>query len=148
MTDNKIFWLIDDDADDRMLFARAVKRIGRNVSYESIETAEEAISMLENNDTRLPDVVFLDINMPRMGGWECLSRIKADERTKNIPVIMYSTSERASDIKLAEELGALSFCVKPEEMPDLQQMLTTVYDNLGPALQSKLCNGDLKCMRY
>ena len=148
METKRIFWLIDDDADEKMLFGLAVKRAERNIVFLPVETGEEAFALLNQKSTELPHVIFLDINMPRMSGLECLAKLKGDARTKNIPVIMYSTSEREADIRTAEELGAINFCVKPDDLPELQKMLMVIYDHFEDDLQSKLQSAALRCMRY
>src|SRR5688572_18871960 len=89
--------LIDDDSDDRLLFREAFQ----DVSPESIcvteSDASKALADLFNPAIQNPDIIFLDINMPKISGWDCLDKIKAQPLTKKIPVIMYSTSSHEKD---------------------------------------------------
>lgn len=126
----KHFLLIDDDADDRFLFGNALKIIDPQIVYYTAEHGKDAFKVLAEKEHFLPDIIFLDINMAEMDGWECLTLLKKDERYKNIPVIMYSTSNHEKDIKLAFELGAICFCTKPEDYDHLITILTYINEHL------------------
>jgi len=87
----KNFLLVDDDKDDTVLFADALKDIDSSIKFNYAFNFSELIrGLLQNNFN--PQIIFLDINMPEMTGWQCLEILKKVEATKNIPVIMYSTS--------------------------------------------------------
>ncbi len=121
-----VFLLIDDDTDDSDLLYEALKEIDSSVQYEYASDGPEALSMLERIDR--PDLIFLDINMPGMSGWQCLSKIKAMEAFKDIPVIMYSTSSYQYEIDKAFELGALSFFTKPNHYKLLKKNIQLLLD--------------------
>lgn len=70
--------------------------------------------------------VFLDINMPLVTGWACLSALKAQPLLQHVPVVMYSTSSHASEISRARQLGALDYWVKPHSIRELKQKLATL----------------------
>jgi CheY-like chemotaxis protein len=116
---NKYILLVDDDSDDRELFREAISSAATQLSFKEAEDGTEAFRMLNSSPDNLPEVIFLDINLPIISGWECLTRIKSDDVLKNIPVIIYSTSSHDRDIKIAYELGALSFVTKPHTYTDL-----------------------------
>jgi CheY-like chemotaxis protein len=118
MTDKKILMIVDDDSDDRYFFREAVKQI--DASYECLEAQGgiEAFEYLRKAD-RIPDFIFLDLNMPLMYGWKILVRLKKDPILKNIPVIIYSTSNGDKDKKLTSELGASYFLTKPSDISKL-----------------------------
>jgi response regulator RpfG family c-di-GMP phosphodiesterase len=84
--------LADDDKDDRLFFAEALKQIPIPTRLKMVEDGEKLIDFLSNNKEQLPDIIFLDLNMPRKNGNECLCDIKRDKKLSRIPVIIYSTS--------------------------------------------------------
>ena len=122
MMNEKIFMIIDDDADDRMFFKEALKEmLPSSVCLE----ANGGIAALEvlHNAEQLPDFIFLDINMPRMGGRECLKELKKNAKLKSIPVIMYSTSFTEESINEFYKLGASSYLNKPTDMNKLPEQI-------------------------
>lgn len=84
--------LADDDKDDRFFFEKALHEILPNSRLATIQNGEELMKYLIKNQRNLPDVLFLDLNMPRKSGAECLTDIKANAVLKSLPVIIYSTS--------------------------------------------------------
>jgi CheY-like chemotaxis protein len=106
----KSILLVDDSKSDRLLFKMALEEIPNGKMYGEAQEGTEALAMLKSAE-ELPDLIFLDINMPGMDGLECLANIIIDPRTVNIPVVMLS-----SDIAHAEttrKLGARAFVQKP-----------------------------------
>jgi PleD family two-component response regulator len=123
-----IFLLIDDDADDSELFREALQEADATMCLHCAENGEEALKLLEAIEK--PVIIFLDINMPRMNGWECLKRLKNSTKYKDIPVIMYSTSSHQREIDIAIDLGALSFFTKPHSYRELKIMLNGVIEKM------------------
>ncbi len=114
----KNFMIIDDDKDDRFFFRLAIKSIpGFTVSLEGYN-GEDALLKLENA-AELPDFIFLDINMPRVNGLECLIELKRHEKFKTIPVIMYSTFFSEQSIGEFYALGAAGYLDKPTDISKL-----------------------------
>ena len=120
----KSFFLVDDDTDDAGLFCEALKEVDPSAVCHLASHGEEALEILER--VGAPDIIFLDINMPRMNGWECLAELKTSDAYKDIPVIMYSTSSYQREIDIAKEAGALCFFTKPDSYKDLKKMLRFV----------------------
>jgi CheY-like chemotaxis protein len=120
--------LIDDDSDDRDIFYEALETLEYQPVFHTAPDGKEAFVLLP--EIVLPDIIFLDINMPIMNGWECLKRLKEDERYRNIPVIMYSTSSYLEDVRKSEQLGALCFFSKPHDFEELKNSLNTVIEYL------------------
>ncbi|MCW3105085.1 MAG: response regulator receiver protein [Bacteroidetes bacterium] len=116
---DSICLLIDDDNDDHEFFTEAVESLNCKVELLHAMSGKEALSMLEKMEKRVPDFIFLDLNMPAMNGLQCLKKMKADERLKNIPVIMYSTSSSESDISTAIAGGATAYVIKPSSISTL-----------------------------
>ena len=103
---------IDDDKEDYEVFCEALKGIVRNTKCLYASNGLEALDLLTNQLPFLPDYIFLDINMPLMGGEECLELIKFHPTVKDVPVIMYSTTENRDEIERFKKLGAKDFIIK------------------------------------
>ena len=84
--------LADDDKDDRYFFKMALKEVSIATHLTTVSDGERLMDYLSENSENLPDVLFLDLNMPRKNGNECLVAIKSDKKLKQLPVIIYSTS--------------------------------------------------------
>ena len=84
--------LADDDSDDRFFFKKALRTLAIPYEFNTVEDGEQLMSYLKEHAEMLPDILFLDLNMPRKNGSECLSEIKRDSRLKEVSVIIYSTS--------------------------------------------------------
>jgi CheY-like chemotaxis protein len=84
--------LADDDVDDRYFFDKALGELSIKTVLTTVSNGEQLIDFLHSNSGRLPDVLFLDLNMPRKNGFECLDLIKSNQYIESLPVIIYSTS--------------------------------------------------------
>jgi CheY-like chemotaxis protein len=107
--------MVDDDADDRDIIRFSMESINASDTICFAEDGERALTILQDDITRsdVPLLIVLDLNMPRMNGTETLRSLKQDERLKNIPVIIYSTSINPFEKEKCMELGAHSFITKP-----------------------------------
>ncbi|MCV2483580.1 response regulator [Flavobacterium sp. SH_e] len=133
----KIILLADDDRDDAEMFCEALADIDENIICHCAENGSEALKMIEKQN-EIPEVVFLDLNMPIMNGWECLKQLKSDDRYKNIPVIMISTSSYKNDMDTAANLGAVCYFIKPNNFKDLKDVLRSITLNLESGLKESL----------
>lgn len=88
---------IDDDSDDREILCDAVKTVDNEVSCIEMENGIDALEFLSNTEI-LPDYIFIDINMPKMDGYECVKMIKSIPRLKNIQLVMHSTTFNPGDL--------------------------------------------------
>jgi CheY-like chemotaxis protein len=122
------FFIADDDADDQELFIKALKVIDVDCRCITAVNGIEALEKLQSGDGSLPDFIFLDLNMPRLNGKQCLAAIKKDDKLTHIPVIIYSTSAHSRDVQETKELGAFSFLQKPNKFDDLAHALTDIID--------------------
>lgn len=130
--------LADDDHDDADLFCEALTRAAPGTKCDTVENGLELFEALSKENAEKPDVIFLDINMPMMNGWESLKKLKNSSRYQSIPVIMYSTSSARQDIDMAYRLGALLFVTKPEDMRELAHILKIVASTSQESLLSEL----------
>ncbi len=120
--------IVDDDEDDVELFCDALKDIDREVKCISASNGEDALIKLNKKDIPLPDYIFLDLNMPRLNGKQCLKRLKIDSKLRDIPVIIYSTSKLREDMEETRLLGAVHFLTKPNKLNDLRKAITSILD--------------------
>lgn len=130
----KTVFLIDDDADDREIFQEALSVIELNsaINFQEAENGADAFLKLKNPDTKRPDVIFLDLNMPKMDGKEFLLEIKKQQSFKDIPVVIYSTSANKSDVDFTMQHQARKFMTKPHSIFDLKKELeATLRELLG-----------------
>lgn len=132
------FLLVDDDTDDTSLFKEVLQEVNPSIIFNSAEDGQEALQILKNEHEKLPDVIFLDLNMPRMGGKECLAEIKSDEKLHKIPVIMYTTSSQSKDIEETMQKGALCFITKPTNINELKNILASIAGNVHSNLEKTL----------
>lgn len=123
MSGKTVLMIVDDDKDDRFFFQLAVKELGKNYECTMAENGLDAIEKLQKME-RLPDYIFLDLNMPLMNGKECLEELKKNEKLRNIPVIMYSTSDFKGDIDTTQKMGAAYYLPKPSNVLDLPHEIT------------------------
>jgi len=118
--DNKLrLFIIDDDLDDCELFCEAVSDCFNSAECFTAYNGDDALRKLRNGMPNLPDFIFLDLNMPKMDGRECLIELKKDEKLKKIPVIIFSTFSSQRDKDETKNLGALKFITKPTSFQDL-----------------------------
>jgi CheY-like chemotaxis protein len=123
--------LADDDIDDRLFFEKALKEIPIPNRLTTVNDGEELMNFLHKNSAQLPDVLFLDLSMPRKTGFECLSEIKEDEKLKHLPVIMLSTSFPRDNkyeqniINMLYTIGAMDYIRKPGDYQKLKEVIHT-----------------------
>jgi CheY-like chemotaxis protein len=113
---------IDDDTDDKEIFLEAIHELNPDVHCESASNGAEALEILMQQDA-LPRYIFLDINMPIMDGKSFLEEIKADNRLKNIPVVIYSTTSDQHELSELRTLGA-DYIGKPASFEVLKKLLS------------------------
>ncbi len=133
--------LADDDYDDRTFFNKALKELPIATHLTTVNDGEQLMDYLSENSERLPDVIFLDINMPRKTGTECLSEIKQNEKLKELPVVIFSTSYSQGTINTVFKSGAHVYIRKPG---DFTQLIQVIQHALPIAVKNIFSNGKLK----
>lgn len=106
-------FLADDDEDDCILFEDALKEVSVEVDLTVINDGEELMRTLNNQVPPHPQIIFLDLNMPRKNGFECLQEIKQSDKLKDIPIVILSTSNQQESINKAYLEGANHYICKP-----------------------------------
>ncbi len=114
--------IIDDDQDDRFFFKEAIEGIFNSSLCLEAKDGADALNQLRKAK-QLPSFIFLDLNMPRMDGRECLKELKKDVKLKNTPVIMYSTYFSDESIEEFRSLGAFHYLNKPTNVNILPQQI-------------------------
>lgn len=133
----KICLLVDDDSDDQEIFVAAATEVNPTTICQVASDAEDALKLL-NATSELPDLIFLDINMPKMDGFEVLVHLKRDQRLRSIPVIFYSTTNDESQVAKATKLGASGFVTKTNHYDSLCKILRHFLPDESEAGKDKL----------
>lgn len=120
--------LIDDDADDQEFFEIALKSIDENIECLFANDGLQGLKILEKEKNNLPDFVFIDLNLPRMNGKECLAIIKNDPAYAHLSTIVISTSSDPGDIAETRRLGASDYIVKPPKTSTLISRLQNIFN--------------------
>lgn len=115
--------LADDDVDDCMFFGKALEEISPTAKLEIVNDGVELMTYLEEHADQLPNVLFLDINMPRKNGLECLAEIKQDSKFKDLSVVMFSTSNSWDTINSLFKSGVHVYIHKPSDFTQLKQVI-------------------------
>ena len=117
---------IEDDMIESMKLQRAISKFQSKHKIIEAKNGEEALDILHAG--QLPDIILLDLNMPRMSGTEFLSIIKKDERFKYLPTIILTTSENRVDLLKSFEIGIAGYIIKPLKYEDYESKLKKVFD--------------------
>ncbi|AYN68634.1 response regulator [Euzebyella marina] len=116
---------IEDDAIETMKFKRILAKLKVQHKITEAKNGEEALEVLGSAD-QLPDIILLDLNMPRMSGIEFLKVLKADEHYKYLPTIMLTTSQNRADLLECYRIGIAGYILKPLKYEDYEDKLTKV----------------------
>lgn len=115
--------LADDDEDDCLFFKDALEELSFSVELTTVNDGVELMSFLLDTSATLPDILFLDLNMPRKSGCECLIEIKSIDQLKHIPIIVFSTSLDMKIVDTMYEKGAAYYIQKPGEFFKLKKVI-------------------------
>ncbi len=126
-TSFKSILVVDDDQDDRDILRSAIEKIDKEIVMYEVSDSKNIIEDISKLGC-IPEVIFLDINMPKMNGKECIKILFEDSRFKDIPKIMYSTSDSNRDIIETFELGANYYLQKPTSYQLLIRILKSIVN--------------------
>lgn len=120
--------LADDDKDDRLFFKYAIEELKIQTMVTTVNDGIELMNYLNKVGTQLPHLVFLDLNMPRKGGMECLKEIRMNKLFNDLSIAIYSTSGSEKDIEESFVLGANIYITKPNDFNSLKKILAEVVN--------------------
>lgn len=128
--------LADDDNDDCHFFKKALEDLALPTDLTIVHDGEQLMNYLSENSNNLPDILFLDLSMPRKNGMECLSEIKQDEKLKGLSLVMLSTSNSRETISDVFRIGANIYIHKPGDFAQLKQVIHHVLPIASEILYS------------
>jgi CheY-like chemotaxis protein len=128
---DKIVLLADDDRDDSEVFKEALEEADCGSKFHRVENGARLFEYLNQPGNPKPEIIFLDLNMPVMNGWQCLAKLKNTSGFEHIPVIMYTTSSHHRDFEIAKDLNAHGLITKPSNPHVLTQVLKRIICTLG-----------------
>lgn len=140
--------LADDDKADCLLFQEALEELPVTAQLTIVYNGEELLDELANSESKLPDVLFLDLNMPRKNGFAALGAIKRDAKLQRLPVVIFSTTSELEAVKQVFKDAAHYYICKPDNFSDLKKMiyealmLITQKGNPLPLIESFMISGD------
>jgi CheY-like chemotaxis protein len=118
--------LADDDEDDRLFFTEAFGEIKMKTNVSTVNDGVELMNHLKEHQNQLPHILFLDLNMPRKTGLDCLIEIKQLDHLKDMAIAIYSTSSSDKDIEETFVQGANVYIRKPSDFNTLRKILEEV----------------------
>jgi len=118
---------IEDDVIETMKLQRTLAKLQYQHSIREAKNGEEALSILQKGNP-LPDIILLDLNMPRMNGLEFLRILKEDAVLKYLPTIVLTTSENQADLLEAYRIGIAGYVIKPLKLQDYEAKLKKLFD--------------------
>lgn len=122
-------FLAEDDPVERALFVEAVREIDTAIECRTVNDGEAAMDFLTNPENEVPDFIFLDLRMPKIGGEKCLELIRQDLRLKDVPVIIFTTTQEVAISKNLMTLGASHFMSKPTDIDDIYFLISQVLND-------------------
>ena len=120
--------IADDDEDDRTFFSEAMAELKMNNKLTLFNDGKDLMEYLSDPDIVMPHILFLDLNMPFMSGFECLKAIRAEERFKDVSIAIYSTSSSEKDIEETFVEGANIYIKKPNDFTKLKKVIKDVLN--------------------
>lgn len=118
--------LADDSVDEQFLFVHTMRGIDQDVTISTANNGVELIKVLNQPETILPDLLFLDLNMPLKNGKESLAEIRKNPKLENLNILIYSTSDERRDIDETFALGANIYVQKPQDYIELEKTLAKI----------------------
>ena len=127
---SKTILLADDDKDDADIFQQALRAVDPSIGFSHVDNGSALFAYLNDEKNVRPSVIFLDLNMPEMNGWQCLAKIKNEKKFESIPIIIYTTSSNPREYEIAQDLEAHGLITKPTDPKVLKKVLGIVTSSL------------------
>lgn len=131
--------LVEDEESDALLLQRALRRHGVNAPVQWVKDGLQALHFLQGDDhfTQIPELIILDLRMPRMSGLELLAWLHDRPHLRSIPTVVMSSSSSSSDIQKAYALGAHTYTVKPSDFGTLVKLVKGAYSEWAAKVPAK-----------
>ncbi len=120
--------LVDDDPDEHLLFQDALKELKNAPKLSYARDGQQLMQHLDAAHAELPAIIFLDLNMPRMNGFECLQEIRKSPKLNHIPVVIFSTTSQSQAIDKVYEQGANYYIRKPNTFAMLKEVIERMLE--------------------
>jgi CheY-like chemotaxis protein len=120
--------LVDDDPDEHLLFEDALKELKDAPKLSYARDGQQLMQFLDDDKAELPAIIFLDLNMPRMNGFECLQEIRKSSKLNKIPVVIFSTTSQTQAIDKVYEQGANYYIRKPNTFSMLKEVIERMLE--------------------
>ena len=118
---------VEDNKDAITFFNRIVNELG-DYHFRTTEDGTSAIKFLEEEKDFEPEMILLDINLPGMNGFEILQHVRSKSEYKNVPVIMFTSSDDTGDIRKSYEYGANAYLIKPDSLNSMKEVLSDTFN--------------------
>ena len=115
--------LVDDDGDDFLFFKKALDNQVFNTNLNRVANGNKLTDLLNDENMPIPDIVFLDVNMPGKNGYDCVIEMKESKRLDKIPIVMYSTCYQEFVADVLYNMGANFYIKKPVEFQDIKNVI-------------------------
>jgi len=134
--------LAEDDIDDQNIFQLALQEVDSKIDIQFVSNGKELLQLLS---TKNPDMLFLDLEMPYKNGLECLVEIRSNKNFEDLPVIVFSSTTKPSNVQTAYEMGANLFFIKPavysEYLSSIKALLKLDWNNPSEVKEQYCING-------
>lgn len=131
-------YLVDDDEDDRIFFEEALSEISQNTEIFPFSNGVDLMADLHGKIEKLPDILFIDLNMPLMNGEECIEDIRSEQRFEDIPIVVYSTVCDEVQLENLKNIGANGYLQKPNTFAGLKRKLSSNLKNIIKTKSSEI----------
>lgn len=128
METERYILLVDDDPDEYILFEDALRELPESPRLHYAHDGQQLMKLLADDQAQLPAIIFLDLNMPRMNGFECLKKIRLSARFMHVPVVIFSTSSQTQAIDAVYEQGANYYIRKPNTFSLLKEVIARILE--------------------
>ena len=119
--------LVEDDADDQHLFTEALHAMYPAIECLIAKDGRDALDQM-NTTSPIPTIIFMDLNMPMMNGYECIAALRKESRFRNIPIVIYTTSNKTTELKRITDLGVKAFLTKLTNFAILQNQIGEILE--------------------
>jgi CheY-like chemotaxis protein len=127
--------LVEDSETDVFIIREVLDKAGLRYKLQLASDGEEALRLLLDETKGCPDIVVLDLNIPKISGFEVLRKVRASERCRNVPVLVVTSSSSNADRRATSELGATAYFTKPTSLDEYYQLGRVLRDMIQPKPQ-------------